>query len=160
MFKNWLKSRPRGLALPRIVWDSCVLRLPFVSTLSTETRDRLIALADEFVASKDFTGAHGFEITDHVKASIALQACLPVLRFGLAPYRDFVEIIVYPDRFLTPQSRVDEAGVVHESIEELSGETMPGGPVVLAWPDAQPSSDTPGMSVVNWKYQRSSSTSS
>lgn len=148
MFSRWFTKRSRTPVIASAVWEACVSQMPFIECLSREAREHLIDLADRFVEQKDFSGTHGFVVTDAVRAAIALQACLPVARLGLKPYSDFVEVIVYPDRFVTPRSRVDEAGVVHESVEELSGETMPGGPVVLAWPDVDPGSGVAGLSVV------------
>lgn len=148
MFRRWFQKGPRTPVIDDSVWQACVSQMPFIERLDLEAREHLIDLADRFVEQKDFSGTHGFVITDLVRAAIALQACLPVARLGLDSYSDFVEIIVYPDRFVTPRSRVDEAGVVHESFEELSGETMPGGPVVLAWPDVDPASGVAGLSVV------------
>lgn len=110
----------------------------FLEPLAAEDRARLIDLAQTFVLTKTFSGTHGLQIDDTIRATIAVQASLPVLRLGLRPYDDFVEIIVYPDRFLAPRSRIDEAGVVHEGMEELAGEAMDKGPVVLAWPDITP----------------------
>ena len=148
MLTRWFKRRPRRPVIARDIWASCCEQMPFLARFEADRVDRLVDLADRFVEEKTFTGAQGFEVNDSVRASIALQACLPVLRLGLEAYRDFVEIIIYPDRFITQRSQVDDTGVVHESIEELSGETMPGGPVVLAWPDADPAMGAPGLSVV------------
>ncbi len=148
MFRHWFSRPEKKLVVTRSVWEACAAQMPFLDAFSPEARDRLFDLADSFAARKHFTGTHGFAITDAVRAAIALQACLPILRMGLGPYDDFVEVIVYPDRFITPRSHVDDSGVVHESIEELSGETMPGGPVVLAWPDVDPAMGAPGLSVV------------
>lgn len=134
--------------IARLHWDACIATMPFLADMPGDLRERLIDLADRFAEQKDFSGAHGFEISDQVRTAISLQACLPVLRLGLEMYSDFVEVIVYPDRFVTPRSRTDEAGVVHESIEELSGETMHGGPVILAWPDVDPATGVAGLSVV------------
>ena len=148
MFRHWFSRPEKKPVVTRSVWEACAAQMPFLDAFSPEARDRLFDLADSFAARKHFTGTHGFAITDAVRAAIALQACLPILRMGLGPYDDFVEVIVYPDRFITPRSHVDDSGVVHESIEELSGETMPGGPVVLAWPDVDPAMGAPGLSVV------------
>ena len=148
MFSRWFNRPPKPPVIARPVWEACAAQMPFLDALAPAALDRLFDLADRFAARKHFTGTHGFEITDAVRAAIALQACLPIMRMGLDPYDDFVEVIVYPDRFITPRSHIDDSGVVHESVEELSGETMPGGPVVLAWPDVDPAMGAPGLSVV------------
>jgi Mlc titration factor MtfA (ptsG expression regulator) len=41
--------------------------------------------------------------------------------------------VVYPGDFRVQRSHTDEHGVVHEWDDELAGEAMPGGPVVLSW---------------------------
>jgi MtfA peptidase len=86
-----------------------------------------------FLAEKEFTGAHGLELTDEMRVSIAAQACLPILELGLDWYRGWRGIVVYPGDFRVRRTEVDEAGVVHEWDDELAGEAMPGGPVVLSW---------------------------
>jgi Mlc titration factor MtfA (ptsG expression regulator) len=86
-----------------------------------------------FLAEKELTGAHGLELTDDMRVSIAAQACLPVLELGLDWYRGWRGIVVYPGDFRVRRTEVDEDGVVHEWDDELAGEAMPGGPVVLSW---------------------------
>jgi len=86
-----------------------------------------------FLAEKEFTGTHGLELTDEMRVSIAAQACLPVLELGLDWYKGWHGIVVYPGDFRVRRTEVDEDGVVHEWDDELAGEAMPGGPVVLSW---------------------------
>ena len=96
---------------------------------------QLVGLARRFLATKRVVGAAGFEVDETVRWTIALLACLPILELSLRAYADFVDVIVYPDRFLVDRSQMDEAGVVHESRDILSGEAMDLGPIVLAWSD-------------------------
>ena len=95
--------------------------------------ERLKQLALLFLAEKQFAGAHGLEVTDEMRVSIAAQACLPILELGLDWYSDFTGIVVYPGDFRVRRTQADEDGVVHEWDDELAGEAMPGGPVVLSW---------------------------
>ena len=53
--------------------------------------------------------------------------------------------MVYPGDFRVRRSEIDEHGVVHEWDDELAGEAMPGGPVVLSWDAA---ANDPQMNVV------------
>lgn len=129
-------------------WRRISSRLPFLGHLGKEDRTLLKTQCEAFLAEKQFSGAAGFEIDDDVRVGIAIQACLPALRLGSNVYSDFVEIVVYPDRFIAPRSQVDEAGVVHESIDELAGEAMHHGPVVLSWPDSDPAAGHVGYNVV------------
>jgi Mlc titration factor MtfA (ptsG expression regulator) len=103
-----------------------------------------------FLAEKQFAGAHGMEVTDEMRVAIAAQACLPILELGLDWYRGWTGIVVYAGDFRVRRSEVDEDGVVHEWDDELAGEAMPGGPVVLSWSDVEASTDweTAGMNLV------------
>jgi len=129
-------------------WRRIAADLPFLGHLDEAERRLLKKQCEAFLAAKQFSGAAGFAIDDGVRIAIALQACLPALHLGLSGYRDFVEIVVYPDRFVAPRKQVDEAGVVHEYDDELAGEAMQGGPVVLSWPDADPAAGHVGYNVV------------
>jgi Mlc titration factor MtfA (ptsG expression regulator) len=95
--------------------------------------EKLKRLALLFLAEKQFVGAHGLEVTDAMRVSIAAQACLPILELGLDWYSGFTGIVVYPGDFRVRRTQADEHGVVHEWDDELAGEAMPGGPVVLSW---------------------------
>ena len=129
-------------------WRRVTGDLPFLRHLDAAERELLKAQCEAFLAAKQFSGAAGFEVDDDVRVGIAVQACLPALHLGVSEYRDFVEIVVYPDRFVAPRRQVDEAGVVHEYDDELAGEAMQGGPVVLSWPDADPAAGHVGYNVV------------
>lgn len=143
-----LLGLPRREPIDAGRWRRITAGLPFLRHLDDAQRELLKAQCEAFLAAKQFSGAAGFAIDDDVRVGIAIQACLPALHLGLAEYRDFVEIVVYPDRFVAPRSQVDDIGVVHEYADELSGEAMEGGPVVLSWPDADPSAAQVGFNVV------------
>lgn len=129
-------------------WRRIAGELPFLRHLEPAQIALLKTQCEKFLAGKQFSGAAGFEVDDDVRVGIAIQACLPALHLGLAGYRDFVEIVVYPDRFVAPRRQVDDIGVVHEYDDELAGEAMEGGPVVLSWPDADPAAGHVGFNVV------------
>jgi len=126
---NW--RRRRVLERHRIdeaLWNAATARLAFLPRSG-----KLKELALLFLAEKQFAGTHGLEVTDAMRVSIAAQACLPVLELGLDWYSGFSGIVVYPGDFRVRRSQTDEHGVVHEWDDELAGEAMPGGPVVLSW---------------------------
>jgi len=108
-------------------------------------REKLKSLVLLFLAEKEFSGAHGIEVSDAMRVSIAAQACLPILELGLDWYAGWTGIVVYPGDFRVRRSEVDEDGIVHEWDDELAGEAMPGGPVVLSWDAA---ANDPAMNVV------------
>ena len=96
---------------------------------------RLREMATLFLAEKEFTGAQGLEVTDDMAVAIAAQACLPVLNLGLHWYDGFIGIVVHADAVVAQREFEDESGVVHRFEEELTGEAMQGGPVMLSWRD-------------------------
>ncbi|HWL29237.1 MAG TPA: M90 family metallopeptidase [Burkholderiaceae bacterium] len=118
-------------------WRKALAQLPFMRGLSPEEDAALRQRAAWVLASKSFSGAHGFEVTDDIMLSIALQAALPILWLDPVLYEGWTEIIVYPGGFLIPRSDIDESGVVHEYMQEASGEAWEGGPLILSWEDSR-----------------------
>jgi len=130
---GWLTEwrRKRVLQKHRIddaLWQAATAPLKF---LPREPKLRELALL--FLAEKEFSGAHALEVTDVMRVSIAAQACTPILELGLDWYGGWRGIVVYPGDFRVRRQEVDEDGVVHEWEDDLAGEAMPGGPVVLSW---------------------------
>jgi Mlc titration factor MtfA (ptsG expression regulator) len=130
---GWLTEwrRRRVLARHRIddaLWERATRPLKFLPRTP-----KLRELALLFLAEKDFVGAHQLAVTDVMRVSIAAQACLPILELGLDWYAGWHGIVVYPGDFRVRRREMDEDGVVHEWEDDLAGEAMPGGPVVLSW---------------------------
>ncbi|HVZ46831.1 MAG TPA: M90 family metallopeptidase [Ramlibacter sp.] len=132
---GWFRRRPKGRAIPDAQWDATLSAYPFLKRRPAHELERLRELASQFLAAKEFHGANGFAITDEVALAIAAQAVLPVLHLGLHWYDDFVGVVVHPDEVVAKRTVQDEAGVVHEYDEVLSGEAMERGPVMLSWRD-------------------------
>ena len=95
-----------------------------------------------FLAGKQFNGAGGLKVDDAMAVAIAAQACLPALKLGLHWYDGFVGIVVHADAVVASREVEDEDGIVHAYDEELSGEAMGGGPVMLAWRDVDAAGDS------------------
>ena len=137
LVRSW--RRKRALARTRLdpaLWQRVTADLPFLRGLCAEELARLRDLSILFLCEKEMHGAQGLELTDEVRLSIAIQACLPVLNLGLDWYEGWVGVVVYPGEFRVRKEQIDEHGVVHTIDEGLSGEAWPGGPVVLSWQDA------------------------
>lgn len=120
-------------AIPEPLWQLTLLRYPFIARRSAEDLAELRRLCSLFLASKEFHGVRGFEVTDEIALAVAAQACLPVLKLGLAWYDGFVGIVMHEDEVVAPREVMDEDGIVHEFEETLAGEAMEGGPLMLAW---------------------------
>ena len=121
------------------LWLQTLQRHAFLAALPLQDQAKLRALSALFLQHKEFSGAHGLQVTDAMAVAIAAQACLPLLHWGapetaLAWYDDFVGIVVHPAEALARRKAVDEAGVVHHYDEVLLGEAMEHGPVMLSWP--------------------------
>jgi MtfA peptidase len=134
--REWRRRRRLMSArLDEALWARVTAKLSFLRGLSEGDTSRLKDLVVLFLAEKEMHGAHGLQLTDEVRLSIAAQACLPILNLGLDVYRGWVGVIVYPGEFRVQKEEVDESGVVHTFEEELAGEAWPGGPVILSWED-------------------------
>ena len=141
--RNWRDQRAaRRHAIPDALWQLTLLRYPFLNQRSDDDLIELRRLSSLFLASKEFHGVDGFEVTDEVAVAVAAQACLPVLRLGLSWYDGFVGIVMHAGEVVAQRTYQDEDGVVHEYDEELAGEAMEGGPLMLAW-NAVAASDDP-----------------
>ncbi len=119
-------------------------RHAFLAALPAHDQIKLRSLAEAFLGRKEFTGAHGFVITDEVAVAVAAQAVLPVLHLelGLDWYDDFVGIVIHPAEAVARRVSTDEAGVVHHYNEVVAGEAMDGGPVMLSWQAVEEAGET------------------
>ena len=134
--KRWRETRTlERRAIPDPLWELTLARFPFLSMRTASDIAQLREMATLFLAEKEFTGAHGLVVDDAMAVAIAAQACLPVLKLGLEAYDGFVGIVVHADLVVAQREFVDDAGVVHAYEEELAGEAMHGGPVMLSWSD-------------------------
>jgi MtfA peptidase len=141
---GWLQRRREARALQRRaiadeLWQACVVDLPFIAVRPAEQQQRLRRMASLFLDRKEFIGAQGFAVTDRIALAVAVQACLPVLELGIDQYDGFVGIVMHGDAVVASREVVDEHGVVHAYDEELAGEAMEGGPLMLSWADVLPS---------------------
>ena len=139
--KRTLERRP----IPEALWQLTLARFPFLAARDATDLEALRAMATLFLAEKEFAGARGLVVSDEMAVAIAAQACLPALRLGLEWLDDFVGIVVHEDAVVAQREVEDDDGVVHAYDEELAGEAMSGGPVMLAWRDV----DEAGESAAN-----------
>jgi Mlc titration factor MtfA (ptsG expression regulator) len=129
--KRTLERRP----IPDELWRLTLARFPFVAARDQADLGALREMATLFLAEKEFAGTRGLDITDEMAIAIAAQACLPALKLGLEWLDGFVGIVVHEDAVVARREVEDDDGVVHAFDEELAGEAMSGGPVMLAWRD-------------------------
>jgi len=148
---RWRQRRVlRRAALPDPLWNEAIRQLPFLAVYDSVQIARLREKVVLFLDAKGIIGARSHEVTPLQRVIIAIQACVPVLELDMSLYDGFENVIVYPGEFVPDWEWEDEAGVVHRNIGPLAGEAMPGGPVVLSWPDVEASADwtASGMNLV------------
>ena len=146
---NWLRqllggSSARATPIPDALWQVTLAAYPFLADRPVVEVQQLRQLVGEFLAQKEFAGAHGLVVTDPMAVAIAAQACLPVLHLGLSWYSDFVGIVVHPGQMLARRETQDASGVVHRYNEVLVGEAMDLGPVTLSWQDVATAGEQSG----------------
>ncbi len=135
-WRRWRAERTLARrAIPDDLWALTLARFPFLAQRGEADRATLRELVTLFLADKEFAGMQGVEVDDGMAVAIAAQACLPILRLGLPCYDAFKGIVVHPDVVVAKREVMDEDGVVHHYDEELAGEAMEGGPVMLSWHD-------------------------
>jgi Mlc titration factor MtfA (ptsG expression regulator) len=147
-WRRWREARTLARrAIPDSLWQLTLARFPFLALRSDDDLARLRELATLFLSDKEFAGMQGLEVDDAMALAIAAQACLPVLKLGLHCYDGFKGIVVHPDIVVAKREVMDADGVVHHYDEELSGEAMEGGPIMLSWRDVADAGDS-----AEWGY--------
>ncbi len=137
-FRRWKCARTlERRAIPDALWALTLARFPFLVQPNAPDASALREMATHFLARKEFSGVDGLVVDDAMAVSIAAQACLPVLKLGLDWYDGFIGIVVHADVVVARRAVEDDSGVVHEFDEELTGEAMHGGPVMLSWRDVE-----------------------
>jgi Mlc titration factor MtfA (ptsG expression regulator) len=149
--RNWRRRRTLATAaIPELLWRQALQALPFLAIYTEDELKRLRERVVVFLSEKSIVGAAGFAVTPLMRVLIAMQACAPTLWLDADCYDGWENVVVYPDQFIVAREFEDEAGVVHRHREALAGESMPGGPVVLSWPDVEAGADwdVAGMNLV------------
>ncbi|MEY8689220.1 MAG: zinc-dependent peptidase [Leptothrix sp. (in: b-proteobacteria)] len=132
----------RQRAIPDDLWLDTLRALPFLTRRPLADLLKLRALCALFLDRKEFSGAGGLQVTDAMAVAVAAQACLPVLHGDLGDYDGFVGIVMQPGEVVAEREWTDDDGIVHSGTEELTGEAMAGGPLMLAWSDVAASGDS------------------
>lgn len=149
IIKDWREQRILDQSqFSQSDWLLAAQKIPILDRLTQSELTHLFELATLLLHDKSMVGAQGFVITDAVRQSIALQACLPILNLSLEWYEGWSSIIIYPGAFKSESTTTDELGIVHQNSHSRSGEAWLRGPVILSWRDAQHSGERDGHNVV------------
>jgi MtfA peptidase len=142
-WRRWRNARAREQrAIPDELWLDTLHRLPFLKRRPLADLLKLREDCAVFLDRHEFHGAGGLVVSDEMAVAVAAQACLPVLHLDLAAYDGFVGIVLHSGEVRAQRQWIDDDGVCHEGSEDLAGEAMPGGPVMLAWSEVAASGET------------------
>ena len=139
---NWLDDlrRKQLLAQPfPDAWEAHIENgLPHWHCLNDDERQTLRNHVRVFVAEKRWEGAGGLDLTDEMRVTVAVQACLLLLGLPNHNFYPNVQVIIlYPHAYFSEQNRRGDAGVVHSGITGRLGEAWPTGQVILSWNSLQ-----------------------
>lgn len=129
-YRRWRIARH---PIPDALWSATLRSHPYARRLDRSQQARLRELTALFLLDKHFTATHELQLTDAMRLRIALRACVPILELGINYYADFRGVVVYPGDFRVHEKHMDDAGVVHEEIRQLCGQSLTHGPMVLSW---------------------------
>jgi Mlc titration factor MtfA (ptsG expression regulator) len=109
-------------------------------------RETVAADADWLLRHKHWEAAFGFELTDAITVTIAMQAALLVLGLDVGELREVSAVVVYPSAM---ESRGERAGPIDGTVTDgplpVLGEAHERrGPVLIAWDEAHEDASEPG----------------
>lgn len=103
MFAFFREGRRRKLLaehpLDAALWSQVLDQHPILTRLTDAEAATLKELTTIFLAEKQFECVQGLVLEPHQKASIAVQACLPILHLGMDWYREWSTLILTPQEF-------------------------------------------------------------
>ncbi|SEL68582.1 zinc-dependent peptidase [Halomonas daqiaonensis] len=142
--------------LPEAEWREARARLPLLAALSDDEAARLGWRAWRLLHAKhvslhpELAERTSFDLP--AQLALAAQACLLTLGWDEEEHQEAFanvhEILILPEAFRRKVEEMDEAGVVHEYVDERAGETSHQGPVVVSFPDLMESGDFTGFNVL------------
>ena len=128
------RRKLRGRDLPS-EYLAVLGEIPVYRRLPPADRDELRRHMVVFLDEKRFEGCGGLDVTDVMRVTVAANACLLLLHRENDYFPRLSSIVMYPRSYLGRRSDLDDAGVVHDEIEERLGESWALGTVVLSWKD-------------------------
>lgn len=105
--------------------------------LDDDERERLGQRAVEFLASKRWEAANGFDMSDEVTMLISAEASLITLELADDAFRGVNTIVVHPTTMVMRGQHSQMQGVVSDEPMPILGQADQNGPVMVAWDAAQ-----------------------
>jgi Mlc titration factor MtfA (ptsG expression regulator) len=146
MVFSWLRNRRRRKLLAEpfpIRWEPFLRRnVGHYRRLPPAEQARLRDITRVLIAEKVWEGCRGLYVTEEMRVTIAAQAALLLLGLDHDYYARVASVVVYPDKFRTPQ-REDDWEDDELSDMEADGQAVYRGPVILSWADVIAESPDP-----------------
>lgn len=134
------QSRIKKRPFPPL-WNAIVENnLPIYLGLSPAERKRLQGHIQVFLASKQFIGCAGLQVTEEMKVVVAAVACLLLLNERGKYFPRLSSILLYPSAYLVNEKTSADNFVVEEKRVARLGESWVNDQLVLSW--AQVKQDT------------------
>ncbi len=135
LFKKWRRKRTGERPFPSDWLYIVDKNVPFYRKLTLSDKEELRRHILIFLAEKRFVGCGGLAITDEIRVTVAVQACVLLLHRKTDYYPSLRSILVYPAAYVAKASRHLPTGIVEEGLDVRLGESWHHGSVVLSWDD-------------------------
>jgi hypothetical protein len=127
------QSRIKKRPFPPL-WNAIVENnLPIYLCLSPAERKRLQGHIQVFLASKQFIGCAGLQVTEEMKVVVAAVACLLLLNERGKYFPRLSSILLYPSAYLVNEKTSADNFVVEEKRVARLGESWVNDQLVLSW---------------------------
>src|SRR5437588_12527731 len=101
-------------------WRSIInCNFPIFRRLPRADQTELLGHVQVFLAEKHFEGCGGLEITEEIRVTIAVQACLLLLHRKTDYFSRLISILVYPSGYQAHENRPLEGQVWEEGWRDL-----------------------------------------
>ncbi|MFW6388051.1 MAG: zinc-dependent peptidase [bacterium] len=122
----------RATPIDEETWRHATGSMSLLSDLRAEESARLKMLSEQLLAKKQIMVSDGPPVTPNEQVMLAAACCLPVLELGIKWYASWSTIVLFPDVYKRTWSEEDEFGIVSEYEEEVEGEVLEYGSVILS----------------------------
>ncbi len=114
------------------LWHETTGASALFADLNADELARLKTLAEELLAEKEIVASDGPDPDGAERVNLAATCALPVLELGARWYRGWWTIVLFPDVYRRSWTEEDEFGIVSEYEDDVEGEVLQYGSVILS----------------------------
>ena len=127
----------RGDPIPEDWAERAPQLVTWFESMVDEEQVRIGELANRLLTEKRWEASQGFDLTDDIRLTIALQASLLILGLSFDHYRMVKSIVVHPSTLVLHGEWAVPGGMATDTPRPVLGVTQHDGPVVIAWDEAK-----------------------